>query len=226
MARKPKLTAEMIGQIETALQNHNTVEATCGMIGISRESFYRWLREGEATNTGLKRDFHDAVKRAQGMSQIMLVNQIAKDPSWQAKAWLLERLHPKLYGRRQLIAHAGADGESDLPAQTGTPTAVNLTIKMAGTEKQDGDELAKPPGGQWIVKPEQDPEPQSGSDPWPTDGPGWDKSLLPDQPTKDPAARAAIEAAKAGETPAPAPAPERAPHAAPTGGKPRDPDDP
>jgi transposase len=173
MARKPKLTPELIAQIETALQGHSTVVATCDMMGITEESFYRWKREGEAASSGIKREFYETVKRAQGMSRVLLTSKIAADPSWQAKAWLLERMYPKEYGRRQLIAHAGADGESDLPTAT---TPVNLTINYQGTDKTD-----KAP---WIHRDGVDPEPQNGSDPWEQDPVRWEEmqpggSLMP-----------------------------------------------
>lgn len=161
--RRSKLTAELIGQFEATLQNHNTVAAACDMLGIARETFYRWLREGEEAKGGLKRDFCDTVKRAQGMSQVLLVNKISSDPSWQAKAWLLERLHPHTYGRRQLIAHAGPDGET--PLAMGQPaTAVKLTINM-----QQADGTNAP----WVFKPEQDSDDPDGTDSYPTDLPDW-----------------------------------------------------
>lgn len=208
--RKSKLTPELLTQVETALQNHMTVNATCGMLGISRETFYKWIREGEAATRGVKTDFADAVKKAQGTSVLMLINSIGKDPSWQAKAWLLERLHPKDFGRRQLIAHAGADGESEMP--TGAPAAaVNLTINM---QRPDAD-------APWVFKEGQDQDPENGSDPWDSDHHGFNESATP----------ADFVAAK------PDPEPQEKPPAAPsrgpklpkrdldTGGRPRDPDD-
>lgn len=164
MPRKTKLTPELISQIETSLQSHTSVVTTCDLVGISQETYYRWLREGEAAKQGLKAEFYDTVKRATAMSKVILVNQISKDPSWQAKAWILERQFPKEFGRRQLIAHAGADGETDLPA--GAAGAINLTIKM-----QRPDEDAP-----WVFKAEQDEEPANGSNPYESDHHGFDHS--------------------------------------------------
>ncbi len=219
--RKPKLTPELLSQITTALQAHSTVKATCDMLGISEESFYRWKREGEAANGGIKREFYESVKRAQGMSTIMLINSISKDPSWQAKAWLLERMHPKEFGRRQLLAHAGADGESDLPIPTGgTAAAVNLTINM---QRPDQD-------SPWIFREGQDQDPANGSDPWETDHHGFDPTASP-EPLPDQAAVERQAPHPAAQPVAPTRGPNlpprtpQAPHGLDTGGRPRDPDD-
>lgn len=203
--RKSKLTPELIAQVETALKAHNTVEATCEMLAISKETFYKWIREGEAARSGMKADFSDAVKRAQGMSQVVLVNAISKDPSWQAKAWLLERMYPKRYGRRQLIAHAGADGETDLPAGNAAP--VKLVMNFLGADKQETP---------WIHKEGTDPEPHNGSDPWESESVKWDgPPPEADQPQPIP------------PEPAPPPDPPGWPNGKlDTGGRSRDPDEP
>ncbi len=227
MARKSKLTAELIGQIETTLQSHTSIVVTCDLVGISQETFFKWLREGDVANSGLKAEFAETVKKARAMSRVVLVNQISKDPSWQAKAWILERQYPKEFGRRQLVAHAGADGESDLPLPAAA-TAVNLTIKM---HRPDEDTP-------WVFKTEQDQDPTGGSEPWETDHHGFDQTppppesaAMPPLPTIHPPAnpvqsrspelppRASMETIK-----------ERvreitAPPAIDTQGRPRDPDD-
>lgn len=216
--RKSKLTPELIAQVDTSLRAHASVEATCEMLGISRETFYRWIREGEEATRGLKSDFSDTVKKAQGMSQVMLINKISSDPSWQAKAWLLERLHPKRYGRRQLIAHAGADGESDLP----TPTApVNLVIKMVAAPGQANPTLESDPDP-FIMKDGTDPEPHNGSDPWESDKQAWPEQHpdLPPEPAEPPMPTRGSPGFPTGQINTAKPSPLD------TGGRSRDPDEP
>lgn len=216
--RKSKLTPELIAQVETSLRGHSTVDATCDMLGISRETFYKWIREGEASGRGLKFDFSDTVKRAQGMSRIMLTNKIASDPSWQAKAWLLERMYPKEYGRRQLIAHAGADGESDLP----TPTApVNLVIKMVAAAGADNPTLETDPDP-FIMRDGTDPEPHNGSDPWESEGTHWpeQKPDLPPEAAIPPEPPRGSPGFPTGQINTAKPSPLD------TGGRSRDPDEP
>lgn len=205
MARKTKLTEELIENVRTSLQNHNTKKTTAELVGISQQTFYMWLNQGEKARSGLKREFYETVKQAQAMSIVHLTNQIAKDPAWQAKAWLLERMHPKQYGRRQLLAHAGADGESDLP--TAQPATLNIIMQ--------GDIGDHP----WEFSDEQDPEPENGSEPWDSDHVRWHG--------QDPVdGRAAPPEPSAARPEPPSPTPSRGPElpGRRPDGKPHDPD--
>jgi hypothetical protein len=85
----------------TALDARKWREAAYELLGIAKPTFYRWLQEGEASSSGLKRDFCDAIKRARAVSTATLTKGISDDSGWQAKAWLLERMYPKEYGRRR-----------------------------------------------------------------------------------------------------------------------------
>lgn len=195
--RKCKLTPEMMNQIETLLQNLTSLKRTCMIVGIEPSTFYRWMEQGKAAAGGPKREFCNRVKRAQSMAIISTVAKINADPSWQAKAWLLERQFPEEFGRRQLIAHAGPDGES--PLSTGTP--INVVIKMTSAGESP-----------WTYAAEQDPEPSNGSDPWETEHPTFDGDI---------GTQAAGPAAAA---PTPRSSLPQA-HPMDTGGRPRDPDD-
>jgi len=119
------LTPELIEQCRIAILNHSSASVTCELTGISRDTFYRWLKEGEVSNGGLKRDFFDAVTRARGMSKAVLTQRIANDPSWQAAAWLLERLYPKEYGRRKVIVYV--DPEYDEPRYSSPAITLKIT---------------------------------------------------------------------------------------------------
>jgi len=130
--RKTKLTRELIGKIAECLRNHNTQRSTCGHLGIHPGTLCRWVSEGQEEKSGRKRELSEAVKRAQAFSVAELVNKIAEDPSWQSKAWLLERMYPKQYGRRQLIAHAGADGESPVKTEATAAPIVNIILHKTG----------------------------------------------------------------------------------------------
>lgn len=123
--RKCLLTPELIEQCRIAFESHSSISVTCELAGISRDTFYRWLKEGEVSDTGLKRDFYDAVTRARAMSVIVLTHHIANDPSWQAKAWLLERLHPKEWGRRKVIVYVAP--ENDEPRPSSFAFTVNIS---------------------------------------------------------------------------------------------------
>lgn len=223
MARKSKLTDELLANIETSIQAHNSIKTTCDLVGISEETFYKWMRESEGTEPdakparGLKAEFSERVKRAQAMSKTMLVNEIRKDPSWQAKAWILERQHPKEFGRRQLVAHAGHDGETPMPTAAASP--VNLVIRMAGTDEP----------APWVFKADPDPEPETGTDPWESEEPDWTPRAPAPEPPPD--EKPTGPPPRGPKLPPRQPQPKPAPPIAAnptrgldTGGRPRDPD--
>lgn len=132
--RRTKLTEELIEQVRKTLALHNSNKTACELVGISEDCFYRWIREAEDGKRGLTRKFYEAVKSAKGQSKVILMNSIAKDPAWQAKAWILERLHPKEFGRRVLNAHEGADGKPTDPGAGGNVT-VNLHMAAEDTDE-------------------------------------------------------------------------------------------
>ena len=147
MGRRAKLTRDLIAQIEQALRLHNSHKHTCELIGISRQTFYRWMALGEGTEEGGKkihRDFYDKVKKAQGQSVAILVNDIAKDPAWQAKAWLLERLHPHEFGRKAIV-EIGGRSDADAPPiehrhQGKIETGVTIVIENSRDTWQESDD--------------------------------------------------------------------------------------
>lgn len=130
---KPKLTKALIETIEKSLTSHNTKKTTCEMVGIGQTTFYRWLEEGELARSGLKRELWESVKRAQSISKTILVNQIAKDPNWQAKAWLLERMHPEEFGRQQRVEMTGRNG-GPIGLRHGGAVTLNLTMQASEEE--------------------------------------------------------------------------------------------
>ena len=57
---------------------------------IDESTYYLWLKEHQA--------FQALIKRAESERLVFLVGEIRKDPAWQSKAWLLERLYHKEFG--------------------------------------------------------------------------------------------------------------------------------
>lgn len=114
MARgaKSKLTTEAQEKICNALRagNHAKVAAEFG--GVAETTFFRWMQEGEAAASGAKREFWEAIKKAEADAEVQRVARIAKagqDGIWQADAWWLERKFPERWGRQiQDVNHGGA----------------------------------------------------------------------------------------------------------------------
>lgn len=112
MARPTKLTAILQKDIVDLLLAGNFVETVCDYVGISRETFYDWLKRGER---GHKKDidggyveFSDTIKKAIAQVEILTIADLRVGPqNWQAKAWWLERRHPDKWGNRQKHEQSG-----------------------------------------------------------------------------------------------------------------------
>lgn len=126
MARPSKLTPELTDDIVQLLLAGNFVETTCDYVGISKETFYEWLRRGErAWQTDIDPvnyvEFSDAVKKAIAQVETLSVAKLRGGIlNWQSLAWWLERRHPDRWGNRQTVKHTGKvvlvnwnDGETD-----------------------------------------------------------------------------------------------------------------
>lgn len=103
MPRKSKLTPELIELTAELIRVGNYYKHVAQYLNISEETFYRWLREGEKAKNGLKRQFYEAVKRAEAEAiarNLALIQKAAQEGNWQAAAWWLERKYPEEWGRK------------------------------------------------------------------------------------------------------------------------------
>lgn len=103
MARPAKLTPDVQAKVAEMLRAGNHVEAAAEAAGISRATFYAWLKRAESKRAADRpyREFAAAVEQAQAEAEARLVVLISRAgaKSWQAAAWLLERQHPERWGR-------------------------------------------------------------------------------------------------------------------------------
>ena len=107
--RPSLLTPELQAQVVTAIGQGSYPEVAARAAGLSRTTFYRWMQEGENEDSD-KRDFWDAVKKAEAAAETTAVETIRADGSWQSKAWLLERRYAHRWRRRedQEVTHSGS----------------------------------------------------------------------------------------------------------------------
>lgn len=99
---KLKLNQEMIEKAYKYIAAGNYVETVCEYLGISKNTWYVWLRKGEKQKQGVYRDFYDAIKKAEAeaeMRNVAIIQKAAQD-TWQAAAWFLERKYPERWGKR------------------------------------------------------------------------------------------------------------------------------
>ena len=62
--RPIKLTPEVQQTIVSYIRSGNYVETSAAAAGITKETFYSWLRSGANAKSGIFKEFSDAVKRA------------------------------------------------------------------------------------------------------------------------------------------------------------------
>lgn len=95
MARRSKYTPDVVKRLTDAIRLGATYELACGYAGIGVSTFYDWLQA--------KPEFSEAIKEAEGgaaVGWLARIEQAAKDGTWQAAAWKLERRYPEQYGRQ------------------------------------------------------------------------------------------------------------------------------
>ncbi len=95
--RPTKLTATVQQEVCKAIAMGMTFELAAQYAGISKTTFFRWMRQGEESEEGSPfRHFWHSVKKAESkgaLNALATINRAATDGSWQAAAWLLERRH-------------------------------------------------------------------------------------------------------------------------------------
>ncbi|MBX2987871.1 MAG: hypothetical protein KF802_08225 [Bdellovibrionaceae bacterium] len=112
----PKLTEQLIETIAQAIRVGAYVETAVALAGVSKDSFYRWLRQAESDDsTPLTVKLSDAVKKALAESEkrdLDVIDKAAQEGEWTAAAWRLERKFPNKWGRQSKVQleHTGMDG--------------------------------------------------------------------------------------------------------------------
>ena len=118
---KTKLNENLIKELCNAVLHGAYVETAAVLCGISKETFYQWLKEANGPNPSrLCVKLSDSVKKSMAQSQmkdLARIEKAAENGQWQAAAWRLERKFPKEWGRQEKVQveHSGPDGK---PIQT------------------------------------------------------------------------------------------------------------
>lgn len=87
--------------IVDAIRNGMWIETAAAFAGISKQTFYNWLKEGRRQKSGQKRDFLDAIERALAECEyqdLKKITQAADEGIWQAAKFRLERRFPQRWG--------------------------------------------------------------------------------------------------------------------------------
>jgi transposase len=105
MGRPTKLTDEIQTLICNYIQAGNYIETAAAAAGINKKTLYEWLKRGKQAQSGIYKEFSNAVEKALAISEIRELKTI-KDHSaqyWQAAAWRLERRFPDRWGRKDKL---------------------------------------------------------------------------------------------------------------------------
>jgi hypothetical protein len=137
---KTKLTPQMQAAIVEGLERGLHQESACARAGISKQTFYVWLKRGESGDEkdAIYADFRDAVEKARAKPEaeaLQAINVAWRDGTWQAAAWFLERSHPHKYGRINRTEVSGPEGK---PVQVETMRAELL--KTLGVDDADAED--------------------------------------------------------------------------------------
>ena len=94
---KAKITPELIELIKGHLTEGNYDVVAAQAAGITRQTFYNWIRKGKADKEGIYFDFYRMVEGAKAEGEVNLIKIIKKASgrSWTAAAWILERSRPE-----------------------------------------------------------------------------------------------------------------------------------
>ncbi len=113
----PTLNNELIERLVNTIRGGAYVETAAAFCGISKDTFYRWLRLAESDEASeLLLKLSDAVKKAMAEAELRDLNVIDKAAQggvWQAAAWRLERKYHDRWGRQAkvLLEHSGPEGK-------------------------------------------------------------------------------------------------------------------
>jgi len=131
MARKRKLTKELIKEAYKLVAAGNYDKDVYPILGIDKSTWYRWLSEGETAKSGLKREFYDTIKKAEKEAiarNVALIQRAAQEGNWQAAAWWLERKYFEDWGRKDKV---------DLSADK---DGFKVVVEYVGKESENGSE--------------------------------------------------------------------------------------
>lgn len=129
--RPTRLSGELIRRVAEVIRAGNYIETACAMLGISKTTYYKWLRDAAKGAGGLVSEFAHAIEKASAEAESAALARIenagkgiattkTKRTSksdgtveesieqsvvryWQADAWRLERRHPERWARRVYV---------------------------------------------------------------------------------------------------------------------------
>ena len=93
------------------ISNGNYIKTACLAAGVDDATYYTWIHRAENANGDpsdkIYVDFLEELKKARAQNVADRVSKIQeagnKEQNWTANAWLLERMEPGDYGKREVL---------------------------------------------------------------------------------------------------------------------------
>lgn len=125
--RPTKQTPELVSKLEDIFKNGANIDEACSYAGISRETYYQWLKQSD--------DFLTKMASAQYypilVAKNVVISDIVRNKSIDSAKWYLERKARNEFSQRRELT--GKDGES-LP----TPIlAIDTKVKDVPTDNSN-----------------------------------------------------------------------------------------
>jgi len=131
--RPEKLTPALQDTLVKAFRLGHFAVTACDLAGIAVSTYHLWLSKGRDQKKGKYRDFMEAVKRASADGSTRALLHIQQDPSWQSKAWFLERRFPELWA-----AHRPPENDGNLAQETAEILQRMDQVEIDGDGGTDG----------------------------------------------------------------------------------------
>ena len=117
---KLKLTPELIEKLIPSIEAGNYIETVCQAHGISRNTYYLWLKKGESAKAKtIYRYFYDMVKDAEARAEARLIEEWRdklKESPTNYKDFL-ERRYPERWGKKETHVVEGGDQKKPIKLQ-------------------------------------------------------------------------------------------------------------
>ena len=101
-----KYSKEIIDELLKYIEAGNYVTTACECVGLSRETFYEWLKDET------KSDISDTIiqkAKSKAIARNVAVIQVAEKKNWTASAWFLERKKSEDWGRKDKVEHSNKE---------------------------------------------------------------------------------------------------------------------
>ncbi len=129
----PAERQETMDRVIAARLNGCTLKESAGAAGLAPSTLYEWKNTFP--------EFSERLKLARFACRAECVDAIKKDKSWQSKAWILERLCPQAWGKKDVELAKKLLAEHGLPLFPTDPAEqmkVIRTLEAAAQKKLNG----------------------------------------------------------------------------------------